>query len=493
MEKKIYVTPAKLSTFLDKLKNLFATKADVENLNLAKDYEQNNENHAEYIKNRPFYTGDPVDTVIMEETTVSTWEPWPDTTQHGANLSIICQLVLGESYTVVWDGTTYENLICFDDDGHKTIGAPYGDYSVYPFGIYNYNNSMSIDDGGNLGIHISSSEFADDNTSVSHTVSIIRQLENIIQLPEKYISYKPGLKVEGKTFTINDEEVIASTGAEIFNDYEYNTATGYFSHAEGSVTTASGYFSHAEGVGTTASGDQSHAEGSDTTASGDYQHVQGKYNIEDTENKYAHIVGNGTYSKRSNIHTVDWEGNAWFARDVYTGGTGQDDPNAKKLATEEYVDTNIKDYFLMKDAVTGSTYVVQIKNGQFTITPKLVKITVTTPPTKTDYTDTELFDPTGMVVMAEYENGTTEEITNYTYDKYVTTGSSEFVIRYTSGGMTYEDSISITTRTIEEALVDFEYTTNDDGTYTITGWKGTYNGVETTECILPNSDLINID
>lgn len=34
---------------------------------------------------------------------------------------------------------------------------------------------------------------------------------------------------------------------------------------------------------------------------------------------HAHIVGNGTSdAKRSNAHTVDWEGNAWFAGTVET-------------------------------------------------------------------------------------------------------------------------------------------------------------------------------
>ena len=37
--------------------------------------------------------------------------------------------------------------------------------------------------------------------------------------------------------------------------------------------------------------------------------------------KYAHVVGNGTYNKRSNAHTLDWEGNAWFAGDVQATDT----------------------------------------------------------------------------------------------------------------------------------------------------------------------------
>lgn len=121
-------------------------------------------------------------------------------------------------------------------------------------------------------------------------------------------------------------------------------ASGYASHAEGFNTTASDPASHAEGCGTTASGNNSHAEGNNTSASGIYshaegeftkaqggnQHVQGKYNIADTIS--AHIVGNGSNSKKSNAHTLDWSGNAWFAGDVYTGstsGTNKDDGSVK--------------------------------------------------------------------------------------------------------------------------------------------------------------------
>ena len=111
------------------------------------------------------------------------------------------------------------------------------------------------------------------------------------------------------------------------------TASGNISHAEGDWTVASGYYSHAEGTGSTASGIASHAEGSGTKASSGNQHVQGKYNIEDTENKYAHIVGNGTSNtKRSNAHTLDWNGNGWYKGELYTGGTSQSDAN-KVLTT----------------------------------------------------------------------------------------------------------------------------------------------------------------
>ena len=50
----------------------------------------------------------------------------------------------------------------------------------------------------------------------------------------------------------------------------------------------------------------------------------------DIRGKYVHIIGNGTADDaRSNAHTLDWDGNAWYAGDVYVGGTNQDD--AEKL------------------------------------------------------------------------------------------------------------------------------------------------------------------
>ena len=174
-----------------------------------------------------------------------------------------------------------------------------------------------------------------------------------------------GKDVTGTEYTIAGVTYTAGDGAEIFNDYSSNKAIGMYSHAEGVNTTASGQYSHAEGVSTTASGVQSHAEGAGTTASGsqshaegasstasgplshsegggsvasgplshaegncttasgqyshsegyytkassNYQHAQGKCNIEDTESKYAFIIGNGTSdTARSNAFAVDWDG-----------------------------------------------------------------------------------------------------------------------------------------------------------------------------------------
>ena len=93
----------------------------------------------------------------------------------------------------------------------------------------------------------------------------------------------------------------------------FNTASNKNTFAHGFDTVASGIGSHSEGFSTEASGNYSHAEGSSTIAAGEKQHVEGRFNVEDTENKYAHIIGGGTSSTPKNIHTVDWDGNAYYA------------------------------------------------------------------------------------------------------------------------------------------------------------------------------------
>lgn len=116
-------------------------------------------------------------------------------------------------------------------------------------------------------------------------------------------------------------------------------ATGMYATTSGVSTTASGSSSIAEGNTTTASGDCSHAEGHGTIAQGQNQHVQGRYNIEDTANKYAHIVGNGTSSSaKSNAHTLDWNGNGWYAGKLSQDGTPTGD---KDLTTKKYVDGKV--------------------------------------------------------------------------------------------------------------------------------------------------------
>ena len=224
-------------------------------------------------------------------------------------------------------------------------------------------------------------------------------------------------------------ETIAS-GLDSHAEGSFTEASGGYSHAEGSITKATELYSHAEGNYSEASGKASHAEGHETIASGEYshaegykcksesnsshaegclteannfythaegfytiakgysQHVQGKCNIEDTEGKYAHIVGNGeSETERSNAHTLDWEGNAWYAGKITVGAVPTEDLD---VATKKYVD----DKTALIDTTINNTLP---SNGLLTLTTDKIQTTTLavptdiTLPTVTGYTEIHLF------------------------------------------------------------------------------------------------------
>jgi len=119
---------------------------------------------------------------------------------------------------------------------------------------------------------------------------------------------------------------------------------GKCSHAEGEEVIVNGNYSHGEGFHTYALSNYAHSEGYYTQASGSYQHVQGRANIIDGISKYAHIVGNGKVNnvngtlkvERSNAHTVDWDGNAWYQGDLTIKGN-------EKVLTKSNFSASISD------------------------------------------------------------------------------------------------------------------------------------------------------
>ena len=134
-----------------------------------------------------------------------------------------------------------------------------------------------------------------------------------------YASHAEGRETEASgNYSHAEGHITKAVGHQSHAEGNTSVASGETAHAEGNWTVASGDNSHSEGDSTKAVGHYSHSEGYCTVASKNYQHVQGKFNIEDTTaNGYAHIVGNGkNLDNRSNAHTLDWNGNAWYAGTV---------------------------------------------------------------------------------------------------------------------------------------------------------------------------------
>ena len=79
-------------------------------------------------------------------------------------------------------------------------------------------------------------------------------------------------------------------------------------------------------------------------------------------------------------------------------------------------------------------------------TPNLVSIAVSVPPTKVTYKAGEYFDPSGMVVTATFDNGTTKNVSGYTYSptRTLQQGDSVITISYTKKGITKTTTQDIT-------------------------------------------------
>lgn len=152
-----------------------------------------------------------------------------------------------------------------------------------------------------------------------------------------------------------------------------------------------------------------------------------------------------------------------------------------------------KDYISLIDQVSGITYLVGVRNGTLVTYIGVDHIEVITMPTTTEYVEGTTFDPTGMIITAICADETTREITEYTYPTNgLTDDITSVEITYTEAGIIHSVIIPITVRSFDPTvdLIDFEYTANDDGTYTLTGWKETLNGEASTEMIIPNNTLI---
>ena len=137
------------------------------------DWNQNDETAPDYVKNRPFYTGDPVGTVMVEESTVSF------ATAGGyymAQFQSTFSATVGEPYNVSWDSTVYE-CTCADFNGYLVIGnlsiTGAGSDTGEPF-------LMIVVNGRGIEIYTK-------DTSASHTISISVFDVEVLKIDEKYL------------------------------------------------------------------------------------------------------------------------------------------------------------------------------------------------------------------------------------------------------------------------------------------------------------------
>ena len=141
------------------------------------DWNQNDETAQDYVKNRPFYMGDPVETVLVEESTVSFIE---HNGLYMTEFTSTFEATVGETYKVYWDGTAYE-CTCGDIEGNLYIGNQsirgIGSDTGEPFFMGVYNGSGML--------------IATTDTSASHTFSINGFTQEVVKIDEKYLPTIP--------------------------------------------------------------------------------------------------------------------------------------------------------------------------------------------------------------------------------------------------------------------------------------------------------------
>lgn len=183
-------------------------------------------------------------------------------------------------------------------------------------------------------------------------------------LSESYL-----LEVEAQNVIFEDKENLVEKMAKksdkaIYGDNEVNL--GRIEDSE------KGLNSITLGTENIASGDYATATGYNTIAAGDHSHVEGRYNIEDTENRYAFIIGNGYLPEvteeipnpdpiRSNAFAVDWEGKV-YAKTFINGDGAELYPSLKSIFVND-VEYNLNGGSLILQAGDNITLTPGVTEG----------------------------------------------------------------------------------------------------------------------------------
>jgi hypothetical protein len=266
------------------------------------DWNQNDPDGVGHILNRTHYAKEPVVREFYSYTdNAPSFKQHRTTQKYYASINQVPYFTIGRTYLLTINGKEY-TMVATDEDF-----------------LGNQSLSGSYENTGEDFLIRSKNIYIDGDTPPSTINILINEIyEEVIQLDEKFISYKPGKIVAGKEYVVKvdgeNQFFTAGRGAEVFNDYKYNKAIGAYSHAEGGESIAIGHGSHAEGYGSVAAdgegahaegvgyafGFATHAEGGGTASCGYYSHAEGY----ETEALYYadHSEGCGTVAAGSSSH-----------------------------------------------------------------------------------------------------------------------------------------------------------------------------------------------
>lgn len=300
------------------------TKGEIKNSTA--DWNQNDSSADNYVKNRPFYEKDGVIHKLD-----SKYLNLPDNIATTDKVQEVIDLANAAQETA---------------DNKMDAANPVGTGS---FSMNRKENSVVGDYSSALGYEV----VASGKYSNANGLGVVAT-QDATNVLGKYNIVEPAYKEKLSTMNlkVGDYYYYAS-------DYTFDSATGIFTLVSPSRTKLSHsslveqYFMP-EPSGTEMFYRINSSFGTTGTSGGGTVVYIKKYMATQLDSTYAHIVGNGASdTERSNAHTLDWEGNAWFQGEVYVGGESQSDAEAVKLAkisdipdvssfvTEDYVNSQI--------------------------------------------------------------------------------------------------------------------------------------------------------
>ena len=199
------------------------------------DWNQNDETAQDYVKNRPFYLGDLVETVLVEESTVLFENILSE-------FKSTFEAQLGETYKVSWDGTVYE-CTCVTYNSRLFIGnlsiRGFGSDTGEPF-------LMMINNGIAIGIVVT-------DAPASHTFSISGIAQEVVKIDEKYLPTIPTDKLPtiptDKLPTIPTIEFTSSISSNIANSTQPSFAVSNLNYSEIYSIVEKGIFQIKDSVG----------------------------------------------------------------------------------------------------------------------------------------------------------------------------------------------------------------------------------------------------
>lgn len=172
----------------------------------------------------------------------------------------------------------------------------------------------------------------------------------------------------------------------------------------------------------------------------------------------------------------------------------------------KYVDTainnNVFDRMVIKDSNTSNKYYLKIQDGVLVTEAFPIGFFINTENTKTTFYEGDYINTDDLDVSLIYPNGSKEKTTDWSnvqfsryLDRPLTKQDDKITLTYVfNNEELFATTLDLTIIDFDPAvvLVDFNYTDNGDGTHTITGWKQTLNGENSTEIIIPNNGKIRL-